>query len=193
LLIEYGVSEPEQRTLTAIAHPHPHRASGWWQPYTGVLPAPCLDYLITEAAASQIQAYQPQQIPDLLQTPAPAAASSWTAPQASPATPTPSPCSGPPPSPQPPPRTCSGTWPHANKRTTQDAASVQTAWSWPRVARRLVSRCRSNGCRAVFSSCWRQARSKLALPRSAIAARLPVPSCTLPDAVLIRRPLRVSG
>ena len=69
LLIEYGVSEPEQRTLTAIAHPHPHRASGWWQPYTGVLPAPWLDYLITEAAASRIQAYQPQQIPDLLQTP----------------------------------------------------------------------------------------------------------------------------
>jgi transcriptional regulator with XRE-family HTH domain len=67
LLTEYGVGEPEQRTLTAIAHPH--RASGWWQPYADVLPAPCLDYLITEAAASRIQAYQPQQIPDLLQTP----------------------------------------------------------------------------------------------------------------------------
>src|ERR1035441_5528269 len=67
LLTEYGVGEPEQRTLTAIAHPH--RASGWWQPYTDVLPGPWLDYLITEAAASQIQAYQPQQIPDLLQTP----------------------------------------------------------------------------------------------------------------------------
>src|ERR1035437_4849252 len=67
LLTEYGVGEPEQQTLTAIAHPH--RASGWWQPYTGVLPAPWLDYLITEAAASQIHTYQPQQIPDLLQTP----------------------------------------------------------------------------------------------------------------------------
>src|ERR1035437_7721423 len=67
LLTNYGVSEPEQQTLTAIAHPH--RASGWWQPYTGVLPAPWLDYLITEAAASQIHTYQPQQIPDLLQTP----------------------------------------------------------------------------------------------------------------------------
>jgi transcriptional regulator with XRE-family HTH domain len=66
LLTNYGVSEPEQRTLAAIAHPH--RASGWWQPYTGVLPGTWLDYLITEAAASQIQAYQPQQVPDLLQT-----------------------------------------------------------------------------------------------------------------------------
>jgi hypothetical protein len=65
-LLTEGVGEPEQQTLTAIAHPH--RASGWWQPYTGVLPAPWLDYLITEAAASQIQAYQPQQVPDLLQT-----------------------------------------------------------------------------------------------------------------------------
>src|ERR1035437_4041474 len=67
LLTEYGVGEPEQRTLTAIAHPH--REHGWWQPYADVLPAPCLDYLITEAAASQIHTYQPQQIPDLLQTP----------------------------------------------------------------------------------------------------------------------------
>jgi transcriptional regulator with XRE-family HTH domain len=67
LLTEYGVAEQEQQTLTAIAHPH--RASGWWQPYTDVLPAPCLDYLITEAAASRIEIYQPQQVPDLLQTP----------------------------------------------------------------------------------------------------------------------------
>jgi transcriptional regulator with XRE-family HTH domain len=66
LLTEYGVAEPEQQTLTAIAHPH--RAQGWWQPYTDVLPAIWLDYFITEAAASQIQDYQPQQIPDLLRT-----------------------------------------------------------------------------------------------------------------------------
>src|SRR5450755_61897 len=68
LLTEYGVSEPEQRTLTAIAHPHPHRASGWWQPYVDIPPRTWLDYLITEAAASRIEAYQPQQVPDLLQT-----------------------------------------------------------------------------------------------------------------------------
>ena len=66
LLTEYGVGEQEQQTLTAIAHPH--RERGWWQPYADVLPGPWLDYLITEAAASQIQAYQPQQVPDLLQT-----------------------------------------------------------------------------------------------------------------------------
>ena len=66
LLTEYGVTEQEQQTLTAIAHPH--RERGWWQPYADVLPGPWLDYLITEAAASQIQTYQPQQVPDLLQT-----------------------------------------------------------------------------------------------------------------------------
>ena len=66
LLSEYGVGEQEQLTLTAIAHPH--RASDWWQPYAGVLSNPWLDYLIIEAAASQIDAYQPQQVPDLLQT-----------------------------------------------------------------------------------------------------------------------------
>jgi transcriptional regulator with XRE-family HTH domain len=66
LLTEYGVSEQEQLTLTAIAQPH--RAKGWWQPYVGVLSGTWLDYLITEAAASRIDAYQPQQVPDLLRT-----------------------------------------------------------------------------------------------------------------------------
>jgi transcriptional regulator with XRE-family HTH domain len=66
LLTEYGVGEQEQQTLTAIAHPH--RERGWWQPYADVLPGTWLDYLITEAAASRIEAYQPQQVPDLLQT-----------------------------------------------------------------------------------------------------------------------------
>ncbi len=67
LLTEYGVGDQEQQTLTAIAHPH--RDHGWWRPYTDVLPGTWLDYLITESAATQIQTYQPQQIPDLLQTP----------------------------------------------------------------------------------------------------------------------------
>src|ERR1035441_879652 len=66
LLTDYGVGEQEQLTLAAIAHPN--RERGWWQPYVHVLPGTWLDYLITEAAASQIQAYQPQQVPDLLQT-----------------------------------------------------------------------------------------------------------------------------
>ena len=67
LLTEYGVGEQEQQTLAAIAHPH--RARGWWQPYADVLPGTWLDYLIVEMVASQIQAYQPQLVPDLLQTP----------------------------------------------------------------------------------------------------------------------------
>ena len=66
LLTEYGVGEQEQRTLTAIARSP--RAPGWWQPYSDVLPGGWLDYLITETVASQIQVYQPQLVPDLLQT-----------------------------------------------------------------------------------------------------------------------------
>ena len=66
LLTEYGVAEQEQQTLTAIAHPHRERS--WWHSYADVLPSPWLDYLVTEAAASQIHAYQPLQVPDLLQT-----------------------------------------------------------------------------------------------------------------------------
>jgi transcriptional regulator with XRE-family HTH domain len=67
LLTEYGVGEQEQRTLAAIAQSP--RARGWWQPYADVLPGGWLDYLIAETAASQIQAYQPQLVRDLLQTP----------------------------------------------------------------------------------------------------------------------------
>ncbi len=44
------------------------RACGWWQPYADVLPGGWMDYFITQAAASQIQAYQPQLVLDLLQT-----------------------------------------------------------------------------------------------------------------------------
>lgn len=66
LLTEYGVGEQEQQTLTVIAHLH--RERGWWQPYADVLSGTWLDYLIIETVASQIQAYQPQQVPDLLQT-----------------------------------------------------------------------------------------------------------------------------
>jgi transcriptional regulator with XRE-family HTH domain len=66
LLTEYGVGEQEQLTLSVIAQPH--RAKGWWQPYVSVLSGTWLDYLITETAASRIDVYQPQQVPDLLQT-----------------------------------------------------------------------------------------------------------------------------
>jgi transcriptional regulator with XRE-family HTH domain len=66
LLTEYGVGEQEQRTLATIAQSP--RARGWWQPFADVLPSGWLDYVIAETVASQIQVYQPQQVPDLLQT-----------------------------------------------------------------------------------------------------------------------------
>lgn len=66
LLTEYGVGEQEQLTLAAIAQSP--RAPGWWQAYSDVLPVGWLDYLIAETAASHIQAYHPQLVPDLLQT-----------------------------------------------------------------------------------------------------------------------------
>ena len=66
LLTEYGVGEQEQRTLVAIAQLPGYAAGGSHTPTSW--PAAWLDYLITETAASQIQTYQPQHVPDLLQT-----------------------------------------------------------------------------------------------------------------------------
>jgi len=65
LLDEYGVTEQEQAALTAIAHRG--RQRGWWESYS--LPEEYRDFLLLEAAASEIMCYDPQQIPDLLQTP----------------------------------------------------------------------------------------------------------------------------
>jgi transcriptional regulator with XRE-family HTH domain len=67
LLDEYGVAEQEQAALTAIAYHG--RQRGWWQPYADMLPGACQDYLLMEAAASEILSYDPHQVPDLLQTP----------------------------------------------------------------------------------------------------------------------------
>jgi transcriptional regulator with XRE-family HTH domain len=67
LLTEYGVGEPEQATLAAIAHSG-GRAS-WWQHYGDAIPGPYREYLALEQAASGIFAYDPQHVPDLLQTP----------------------------------------------------------------------------------------------------------------------------
>jgi transcriptional regulator with XRE-family HTH domain len=67
LLTEYGVREQEQSTLTAIA-----RAGGRssHQQHGGdALPASYREYLALEQAASEIFIYDPQHIPDLLQTP----------------------------------------------------------------------------------------------------------------------------
>jgi transcriptional regulator with XRE-family HTH domain len=67
LLTEYGIGEQEQHTLTALA-----RAGSLanCQRYNAdTLPGPYREYLALEQAASDIFIYDPQYIPDLLQTP----------------------------------------------------------------------------------------------------------------------------
>jgi transcriptional regulator with XRE-family HTH domain len=66
LLTEYGVGEQAQSTLTAIAQAG---GRGSWRRHGGeALPGPYRDYLALERAASDIFIYDPQNIPDLLQT-----------------------------------------------------------------------------------------------------------------------------
>jgi transcriptional regulator with XRE-family HTH domain len=67
LLTEYGVPATEQEALLAIAHRG--RESGWWLEYRDVLSPAAQDYVILEVAATEILAYEPSQVPDLLQTP----------------------------------------------------------------------------------------------------------------------------
>ncbi|MGH7117898.1 MAG: helix-turn-helix domain-containing protein, partial [Acetobacteraceae bacterium] len=66
LLTEYGVPEEEQAALIAVAHRAPQH--GWWEEYRDVLPEAAQDYVVMEAAASEILAYEPSAVPDLLQT-----------------------------------------------------------------------------------------------------------------------------
>jgi transcriptional regulator with XRE-family HTH domain len=66
LLTEYGVPPTEQEALLAVAHRG--RESGWWLDYRDVLSAAAQDYLIMEIAAAEILAYEPNHVPDLLQT-----------------------------------------------------------------------------------------------------------------------------
>ncbi len=66
LLAEYGVPNPEQGALVAIASRGGQR--GWWHPYAALLPGAYLDYVVMESAASEIMTYEAQVIPDLLQT-----------------------------------------------------------------------------------------------------------------------------
>ena len=67
LLTEYGVAASEQEALLAIAHRG--RESGWWLDYRDVLSEAAQDYVIMEIAATEIRAYEPNRVPDLLQTP----------------------------------------------------------------------------------------------------------------------------
>jgi transcriptional regulator with XRE-family HTH domain len=67
LLTEYGVPASEQDALLAVAHRG--RESGWWLDYRDVLPSAAQDYVILEIAATEILVFEPNQVPDLLQTP----------------------------------------------------------------------------------------------------------------------------
>jgi transcriptional regulator with XRE-family HTH domain len=67
LLTEYGVGEQEQSALATIAQSG--RRDSWPQHRDDVIPGPYREYLALEQAASDIFAYDPQHIPDLLQTP----------------------------------------------------------------------------------------------------------------------------
>jgi transcriptional regulator with XRE-family HTH domain len=66
LLAEYGVAADEQEALAAVAHQG--RQQGWWQEYPDVLTDAGQDYVIMEAAATEILGYQPHRVPALLQT-----------------------------------------------------------------------------------------------------------------------------
>jgi transcriptional regulator with XRE-family HTH domain len=67
LLTLYGITdEHERRTFLALAR----RANvpGWWHQYSNILPSWFEMYLGLEQASSVIRTYQPQFLPDLLQT-----------------------------------------------------------------------------------------------------------------------------
>jgi transcriptional regulator with XRE-family HTH domain len=66
LLTEYGVGADEQAALTAVAHQG--RQQGWWQEYRDVLTDASQDFVIMEAAATEILGYEPHRVPALLQT-----------------------------------------------------------------------------------------------------------------------------
>jgi transcriptional regulator with XRE-family HTH domain len=68
LSAEYGIGEQQQEILAAMADPR--GAFGWYRAYADALPGAYHDYLILEAAASQVLIYEAQRVPVLLQTPA---------------------------------------------------------------------------------------------------------------------------
>jgi hypothetical protein len=67
LLNEYGIGKGEQATLTAIADPRRAR-HGWRKDYADIVPDGYHDLMHIETQASEIWVYDPQQVPDLLQT-----------------------------------------------------------------------------------------------------------------------------
>ena len=68
LMAEYGIAEDQRETLTLLADPR--GAFGWHRDFADILPGPWRDYLMLETAATKVFAYEAQQVPGLLQTPA---------------------------------------------------------------------------------------------------------------------------
>jgi hypothetical protein len=66
LLTEYGVPDGERTVLAGLASRTGKR--GWWDQHAAAIPAGAADYLQMESAAGEIMIYQPQLVPDLLQT-----------------------------------------------------------------------------------------------------------------------------
>lgn len=67
LLAEYGVTEPEQGALAAIAQTT--RRGGWWERYGDAITESHRELLALESAAHEILLYDPLQVPELLRTP----------------------------------------------------------------------------------------------------------------------------
>lgn len=78
LLTEYGVGEPERAALATIGRPL--TAGGWWHGHSDVLTKNDREYFHLEAIADQIEVYEPQLVPALLQTAAYAEAAGEPAP-----------------------------------------------------------------------------------------------------------------
>jgi transcriptional regulator with XRE-family HTH domain len=69
----YGVTDAEERQAILELTAHANQP-GWWQSYRDVLPGWFQTYIGLEETAEKIRAYEPQNVPDLLQTEAYAAA-----------------------------------------------------------------------------------------------------------------------
>jgi transcriptional regulator with XRE-family HTH domain len=67
LLTEFGVDDQARDALAAIADLRGR--NGWWRAYADILPDAYQDYLVMEAAATRIRAYEPHRVPELFQTP----------------------------------------------------------------------------------------------------------------------------
>jgi Domain of unknown function (DUF5753)/Helix-turn-helix domain len=67
LLTLYGITDEQERT-TFLAMARQANAPGWWQRYSDIMPSWFEMYLGLEQASSVIRTYEPQLVPDLLQT-----------------------------------------------------------------------------------------------------------------------------